>query len=134
MRKTIRKWLGIPEQEPSQERDMKDLLRENLGLIPIDVFYIDDPVTAIQADKRVDYYRKFYEICKDRDVMDRFKFLINRQALVMMAESSKSGSMDGLGGININGMASVKDDFTKQANSFLKEMPAEEHFNKHSVI
>jgi len=52
----------------------------------------------------------------------------------MTIENSKDGHMDALGGININGMATVKDDFTRLANCYLKEIPTADTFNKHSII
>lgn len=121
------------EERKTVERQCKELLRENLGLVPIDIFYIDDPKLAVPQEKLVDYYRKFYEICKDKDVMDRIRYLINKQVRLTV-DNAREGTMDGLGGININGMATVKDDFTRMANSYLKEMPTEEPFNKFNVL
>lgn len=140
MIKTIRSWFTSkkePIEETAieiQEREMRELLRENLILFPTDIFYIDDPKVGVPPDKLVDYYRKFYDICRDKDVMERIKYLINRQARMTMESANKSGTLDALGGVNINGMATVRDDFIRMANSYLKEVPNVEHFNKHNVF
>lgn len=135
MLKTIRKRLLMlfATQEKLRERAMKDLLRENLSLVAVDIFYIDDPKTEVPPDKLVDYYRKFYDVVRDKDVMERIKYMINKQVRVTV-ENSKNGENDALGGININGMATIKDDFTKMANLYLQEVPTAETFNKYNVI
>lgn len=120
-------------KKETQARDMKELLRENLDLIPVDIFYIDDPRVGIPPDKVLDYDKKFYDICRDKDVMDRIKFLINKQALITI-NGAKEGKLDALGGININGMATIKDDFTRLGNSYLKSIPNAEPFNSFKII
>ena len=114
------------KKEEGTSRLMKELLRENLDLLPVDIFYIDDPRLSIQPDKLVEYDRKFYDICRDHDVMDRIKYLINKQARMTIQHGYTKGELDALGSININGMATVKDDFTRLANSYLKSMPTVE--------
>ena len=124
----ITEWFKKPEQNRS--RLMKELLRENLDLLPVDIFYIDDPRLAIPPDKLVEYDKKFYDLCRDHDVMDRIKYLINKQARITIQRSQENGTMDALGGININGMATVKDDFTRLGNSYIKSMPTVEPLNQ----
>jgi hypothetical protein len=133
MFKTIKEKL-FPTEKKDDIRLMKELLRENLGLVPIDIFYIDDPKLGVPPDKLADYYKKFYDICRDKEVIDRINYLINKQARLILQTANTTGAMDGLAGININGMASVKDDFTRLANSYLKEMPNETSFNNYKVI
>lgn len=116
-----------------KERAVKDLLRENLALLPVDIFYLDDPRIGIPPDKLVEYDKKFYDICRDSDIMNRFKYLINKQALLTI-HGAQGGSMDSLGTININGMATIKDDFTRLGNSYLKAIPSAEPFNKYNII
>ena len=110
-------------KKESRPRMMKELIRENLDLLPIDIYYIDDPRLAIHPDKLVEYDKKFYDICQDSDVMDRIKYLINKQARMTIQHSYQHGEMDALGGININGMATVRDDFIRLGNSYLKLTP-----------
>lgn len=137
MLKTIQSWFASTNKEPpkeKQQREMRELLRENLDLLPVDIYYIDDPKVGIPPDKLVDYYRKFYDICRDREVMDRIKYLINKQARIAIAASKETGNLDALGGVNINGMATIQDDFIRMANSYLKEIPSAEPFNKYNVL
>jgi len=111
------------KKETNRSRLMKELIRENLDLLPVDIYYIDDPRLAIPPDKLVEYDKKFYDICRDQYVMDRIKYLINKQARMTIQASYQNGTMDALGGININGMATVRDDFIRLGNSYIKSMP-----------
>lgn len=114
-------------------REEKELLRENLSLIAIDIFYIDDPLTDVPEAKRVEYFKKFHDLCTDKDVMQRIKYLINKQARLTL-ERSRDGTTDTMGSACINGIASVKDDFEKMGNSYLKETAPTTNFNKYKVI
>lgn len=120
-------------KEKTQQREIKELLRENLSLVAVDIFYIDDPKLLIPPDQIVEYYKKFFDICRDKDIMERIKFLINKQVRLTI-EAGKNGKIDDIGGVNINGMATVKDDFMNLANSYLKAVPQAEEFNRHKVI
>lgn len=131
------KSLFFPKEkiEQNTERDIKELLRENLSLVQVDIFYIDDPRNILPPEKLVEYDKKFYDLCRDQDIMSRIKYLINKQARLTIQTAKDSGQLDALGGININGMATIKDDFTRLGNSYLKLMPtAEPLFNKYSVF
>ena len=79
MIKTIKKLFESNTQK--QTRQAKELLRENLSLIPIDLVYLDDPIFSIEDDKRTLYYKKFFDIISDKEVMDRITYLINKQSL-----------------------------------------------------
>lgn len=116
-----------------KERELRDLLRENLGLVAVDIFYLDDPSIGVPPDKRVEYNKKFFDICADKDVMERFKYLINKQARLTI-QNSKDGTIDPLGGVNINGIASVKEDFEKFASAYLKSTAPVENFNRFNII
>lgn len=109
-------------EQVSQERAVKELLRENLGLVSVDIFYINDPVLRVTEDKKKEYYKKFYDLCRDDDVMERIKYLINQQVRLNI-DNARQGDADIMGGININGMATIKDDFTRMSNSYLKLAP-----------
>src|ERR1035437_1168565 len=103
----IEEWFGTKKENRS--RLVKELLRENLDLLPLDIYYIDDPRLEIQPDKLVEYDRKFYDICRDKDIMDRIKFLVNKQGRITIQHGFENGTLDALGSININGMATVRD-------------------------
>lgn len=131
MFKTIKK-LFKKEEEIDIQRDSKQLLRENLSLVAIDIFYTDDPILDVPFDKKVEYYKKFYDICRDKDVMERIKFLINKQATLTL-KSSRDGVTDAMGSACINGIASVKEDFEKMGSSYLKETVEQVKFNEFSI-
>lgn len=133
-KKTIRKLLGIPDDPKiSVERMEKDLLRENLNLVRVDIFYIDDPILSVAAENKVAYLKKFHDICKDTEIMERIKFLINKQALLTL-QHSRDGTTDIMGSACINGIASVKDDFERMGSSYLKETAPTTNFNKYKII
>lgn len=131
MFKTIKKI--FEKNEEKRQREIKELLRENLSLIPIDIFYIDDPIMQLNEEKRMNYYKKFFDIVSDKDIMERIKYLINKQARLTL-QSSRDGTADAMGASCINGIASVKDDFEKLANSYIKETAPKAEFNKHKII
>ncbi len=118
-----------------RERDMKELLRENLSLISLDIFYIDDPLAKIPPEHRLNYLKKFWDVCADPDVMEWFKYLINKQArLTLQQKMNNAGENDDLGAMNINGIATVKDTFEKLANTYVKENVPAPEFNKNSIF
>lgn len=114
-------------------RTEKDLLRENLSLVPLDIFYIDDPMLSVKPENKVAYLKKFHDICKDTDIMERIKFLINKQARLTL-ERSRDGTTDTMGSSCINGIASVKEDFERMGSSYLKETAPTTDFNKYKII
>ena len=131
MIKTIKKLFESNTQK--QTRQAKELLRENLSLIPIDLVYLDDPIFSIEDDKRTLYYKKFFDIISDKEVMDRITYLINKQAKLTL-QSARDGTSDALGYGCINGISAVKDDFVRLGNSYLKETAPTPDFNKFKVI
>lgn len=149
IKKTL-KWLlsfydepvAIPEPEPpkeepkeeihSRDRDIKDLLRENLALVNLDIFYIDNPLLKVAPDQRLIYLKKFWDLCADPDIMEQLRYLINTQVRVTM-QLSKEGVNDTLGAMNINGIATVKDTFEKLANTYVKENVPAPEFNRFKI-
>lgn len=122
-----------PEPVRDKERDLRDLLRENLALVALDIYYIDDPLIGVPPDKRLEYLKKFWDMCADPEIMEWFKYLINKQVRITM-QMSKDGITDPAGAMNINGIATVKDIFEKLANTYVKENVPEKDFNKYNVI
>lgn len=131
MFKTIKKL--FEKKEEKTNREIKELLRENLSLMPIDVFYIDDPMLAVPEGRKVEYLKKFHDVCADKDVMERIKFLINKQANLTLSKSI-NGVSDTMGSACINGIAAVKDDFEKMGSLYLKETVPTAEFNKYKIV
>lgn len=115
------------------ERQMRELLRENLNTVPIDVFYIDDPITALPVEKRLAYLKHFSELSKDDLLMQRIKYLINKQAIKTLG-SGRDASIDMGGAMTINGIALVKDDIGRLATMHVKETPTIEKFDKFKMF
>ena len=132
----IEKVLEDPEPEVhTRERDIKDLLRENLSLVSLDIFYIDDPLLAVPPERRLEYLKKFWDLCADKDIMEWFKYLINKQArLTLQQKMNNPKDNDDLGAMNVNGIATVKDQFEKLANTYVKENVPPTEFNKNSIF
>lgn len=133
MYKKLQSFFKREPPEEKKERVIKELLRENLSLIPLDLFYGDDPVIELNDTKRKKYLKKFYDIVNDKEIMERFIYIINKQVRITM-QKSKDGTTDTYGAININGIATVKDDFERLANMYSKEDVPEKEFNKFNVI
>lgn len=102
------------------ERDMRELLRENLKTIPIDLFNIDDPLAIMPVEDRKMLLKYFHELFEDKRLINRIKYLINRQAYLTMG-SSTNGSFDQAGAMNVNGMAVIKDEIEKLSTMYVKE-------------
>lgn len=131
MLKTIKRLLENKEEK--RNREERELLRENLSLVPIDIFYIDDPLLSVPEGKKIEYFKKFHDVCSDKDIMERIKFLINKQARLTL-EHSRNGVTDTMGSACINGMASVKEDFERMGSSYLKETAPTTEFNKYKIV
>jgi len=111
---------------------LRELTRENLGLLPLDIYYLDDPLLGIPPDRREAYLKKFYDLYEDEEVMEWFKYLINKQVRMTM-QQSKDGYSDQSGAVNINGIATVRDTFKNLAQKYAKENVPEEDFNRYQV-
>jgi hypothetical protein len=132
----FKKILSFFKEEPqhkTRERLIKELTRENLKLVPVDIYYIDDPLLSVDPDKRLDYLKKFSEVVDDKDIMERFKYLVNKQARLTL-QLSKDNHDTTIGSLNINGIATVKDDFERLALSYKKENVETPEFNKFNII
>lgn len=119
---------------PDHARTARDLLRENLALIPVDMYYREDPLMKMNPQERALYLKKFFDLFKDTFLIDRIKYHTNMQAKKTLKESG-SGIQDIAGANNINGMAFILDDIEKLANMHIKEtaQPKPE-FNKFDII
>ncbi len=110
----------IPRVKNQPERDVRELLRENLNLLQVDMFYKDDPIVTLSKEDRLIYLKYFSDLLIDKRLMDRIKFHINNQARKSL-ENSKNGIQDMAGALCINGLAFVMDDITKLNKLYVKE-------------
>ena len=119
-----------------QKRMYKELLRENLNTIVIDMFYGDDPLVSKQGEERKLYLKKFNDLMQDADVLGRIMYLINKQAnLTLKAMKDSHDEEANMGGaMNINGISLVKEDFERLSNMYLKEDSPPEKFNRFDVV
>lgn len=115
------KEIKIKEVKITQTRAVKDLLRENLSTLVVDMFYVDDPLVGKDEGPRQRYLKKFFDLSKDKDVMERIKWLINKQArLIVNDVYNENGNSPGA--MTINGIAVVKDDIERLAVTYEKEL------------
>ena len=117
------------------ERGVRELLRENLNVLPVDMFYLDDPITQLNKEERLLYLKEFADIYTNNKLFDRIKYHINKQAQKTLG-NSRDGVQDIAGSMNINGMAFIMEDITRLANLHLKEstQPKEEEIDKFKII
>jgi len=104
----------------SPERDARELLRENLNTVSVDMFYADDPIILLNPSERKQYLSYFHLLLKDKKLMERIKFLINTQAR-MTLKGSKDGVFDMAGTMTMNGMTVIKNDIERLSVMFEKE-------------
>lgn len=124
------------KRKVAPKRAYKELLRENLNTIAVDVFYGDDPLVYLQGEDRKLYLKKFNDLMKDADILGRFMYLINKQANLTLKSMKDSNDENAnmAGSMNINGIALVKEDFERLSNTFLKEDIPPEKFNRFDVV
>lgn len=120
--KKIKKYFSPREiiQQTTHEREFRELLRENLQTISVDVFHFDDPVIHMTGPTRKEYLAYFYKLEVDKKLIDRIKFLINKQANLTL-KNSKDGILDTAGVMKMDGLSLVKDDIERLSGMFLKE-------------
>lgn len=108
------------KEEESYERVYRDLLRENLNTIAVDVFHYDDPLLKLNPQERREYLVYFNTIVNDRKITDRLEYLINKQANMTLKNSLK-GELDTAGVMKMDGLSTFKDDVERLSQMFLKE-------------
>lgn len=129
-------WFKKKEQPPQKTENIKDLLRENLNTVKVDVFYGDDPLIGLPPGERVSYLKHFHELSKDERLMERIKYLINKQALLTIQNvREKDGSWEtAAGAMNVNGIALVKDDINRLSTIHIKELVTpDDDYDKYKV-
>lgn len=119
---------------PIEKRPWKELLRENLNTVVVDVFYSDDPILSLTPEERKIYLKKFKDLVDDVEVINRLKYLVNLQARLTLKGAKDSGESDMAGAMNINGICVVKDDFERLKVMYNKENIGPDKFNRFDVI
>lgn len=122
-------------KKPNKEKITRDLLRENLKLVSLDMFYLDDPITDLTPEQRVLYLKFFYDLYNSKEFFERIKYHINKQAHKTLG-TAEDGVQDVAGAMNINGMAFIMDDVERLAKMYMKEnqKPEEKPLDKFSII
>lgn len=115
----------IEPTESPPKRMIRELLRENLMTIPVDVFTLDDPLVSMSPEERKLYLRYFHDLLTDKKLIDRIKYLINKQANMTLA-SAQSEVLDAAGAMNINGMGVIKNEIEKLSAMYVKENTKQE--------
>lgn len=110
----------IKTPDTTHEREFRELLRENLQTISVDVFHYDDPINSLAGSERRTYLAYFHALAKDSKFMERMKFHINKQANLTL-KNSKDGILDTAGVMKMDGMGTIKDDVERLSSMFLKE-------------
>lgn len=123
------------KNEKDQHRDIRDLLRENLNLLSLDMFYRDDPLLALGKEEKIIYLKKFFDLYADQITINRIKYHINKQAIKTL-ENAKNGIEDTAGASNINGMAFIMEDIQALSKMYVKETapPQDPILNKFQII
>lgn len=121
------------KQKNTSEQNARELLRENLNLLSLDMF-LDDPMIKLNEQERKMYLKYFFDLNKDLKLIERIKYYMNKQATKTLA-NSKDGTQDVAGATNINGMAYIYDEINRLSNMYIKETTqAEEKFDKFEII
>lgn len=116
------KWLKEKKKEenPPHEREFRELLRENLNGFAVDVFNLDDPLIVMNPSERQEYLLYFDRIVKDKKLISRLEFFINKQANLTL-KNSKDGILDTAGVMRMDGLSTFKDDVERLSKMFLME-------------
>ena len=127
--KKIKEIFHIQKEENESEdieRTMRDLLRENLNSLSVDVFHLDDPIVLLNPSQRREYLLYFNKLVTEKKVIHRLEYLINKQANMTLL-NSRSGQLDTAGVMKMDGLGTFKDDVERLSKMFLTE---EEELNR----
>ncbi len=118
------------------ERLARELLRENLGSVTVDMFGVSDPLVLMEGDERKLYLKHCADLAKDEVLMGLIRMLINQQVVRTMHAGSKQmdPKFDFAGAMKIDGIAIVKDALDVRASMHFKEAPKIEEFNPYGVF
>lgn len=113
-------------RKKKENKSIKELLRENLKTIPVDMFFLDDPLAQLSGTERIEYLKYFQILAGEKKLMERLKWLINKQARLIIENEKDSDTQAGLAGaMTLNGIAVVKDQIEGLAAMYQKELASE---------
>lgn len=104
----------------THEREMRELLRENLKTVAVDVFYHDDPLVRLGPEERRAYLFAFHNLWKEGKLIERLQFFVNKQANLTLKESL-DGELDTAGIMKMDGTSIIIDDVKRLSAMYLKE-------------
>lgn len=123
--KTIAQFFNKKEEPKKEDQNFdrvyRDLLRENLNTISVDVFHYDDPLLRLNPAERREYLSYFRKIVADRKIVERLQYLINKQANMTLKNSGTRGELDTAGVMKMDGLSTFKDDVERLSVMFFKE-------------
>lgn len=120
----MQKILNFFKKEDKKEvtRSQRELLRELLLSVNVDVFYHDDPLIGMSPEERKEYLQHFFVLARDEKLMKRLEFYINKQANVLLKNGTEAdGKLDSSAIMTMNGITIVKNDIERLSGMFLKE-------------
>ena len=125
---------GTVEKDP--ERLARELLRENLNTVTVDMFDVGDPMLKMTPDERSLYLKHFSVLAEDKYLGDLFRMLINQQVARTMSQGARLSDpkFDFAGAMKIDGIALVQNAIDQRAAMHKKEQPVFEEFNRYSVF
>lgn len=115
------------------EREMRELLRENLKTVAVDVFYYDDPLLTLNPEERKTYLTYFNVLVNDKKLIDRLKFFVNKQANITLKESIHN-ELDVAGVMKMDGINTVIDDMKRLSAMYLQEEAMKESMSKSDAL
>lgn len=123
------------KKKNDSDRNIRDLLRENLNLVSLDMFYLDDPINKLSDEERKMYLKFFFDLYNSKELIQRIKYHINIQAYKTLG-NAQNGVQDVSGSMNINGMAFIMEDIERLAKQHIKEstQPPEQPLDPFSII
>ncbi len=108
------------EIKPKYEREYRELLREDLNTIAVDVFHLDDPLVLLNPSERREYLLYFHTLFLDKKVTKRLEYFINKQSQMILF-NGKEGELDTAGIMKMDGMSTFKDDVERLSKMFVVE-------------
>ena len=128
MFKKIKAFFTTKEPEKvSTKREIRELLRENLRCIAVDVFHYDDPIMKFNPAERLEYLAYFHVLVTEGKIIERLEYLINKQANVLLKNgTAENGELDMTAMMTMNGLTSFKNDLEKLSGMYLQEKNEQE--------
>lgn len=121
----IANWFKKKEKIPisTPQRMMRDLLRENLKSISVDVFYHDDPILTMNPEERLEYLKYFRKLAGGSKLIKRLEYLINKQANIILKTGTETldKQLDSGAIMTMNGLTIVKNEIERLASMSIKE-------------